>query len=157
VDEVIGGWAVSPIVSFRTGWPMTIGGAADNSGTFSRGARTDCNGLPSIENTAIPGIGTQWFSNPGNQYFSQPAVGTFGNCAAQLSGLRTPRYTDLDASLHKDFPVSERIRVQFRTDFINAFNHVQYNAPGNGLGPTIGQITSAQPPRNIQLALKIYY
>jgi len=157
VDEVIGGWAVSPIVSFRTGWPMTIGGAADNSGTFSRGARTDCNGLPSIENTAIPGIGTQWFSNPGNQYFSQPAVGTFGDCAAQLSGLRTPRYTDLDASLHKDFPVSERIRVQFRTDFINAFNHVQYNAPGNGLGPTIGQITSAQPPRNIQLALKIYY
>jgi len=157
VDEVIGGWAVSPIVSFRTGWPMTIGGAADNSGTFSRGARTNCTGLPSIQNTPIPGIGTQWFSNPNNQYFSQPAVGTFGDCAPQLSGLRTPRYTDVDASVHKDFPVSERIRVQFRTDFINAFNHVQYNAPNNGLGSTIGQITSAQPPRNIQLALKIYY
>jgi len=157
VDEVIGGWAISPIVSFRTGWPMTIGGAADNSGTFSRGARTNCTGLPSIENTRLPGIGTQWFSNPGDQYFSQPAVGTFGNCAAQLSGLRTPRYTDVDASVHKDFSLTERVRVQFRTDFINAFNHVQYNAPNNGLGPTIGQITSAQPPRNIQLALKIYY
>jgi len=154
IDEVIGGWAVSPIVSFRTGWPIPIGGA-DNSGTFSRGARADCHSLPSIENTPIPGIGTQWFTNNGN--FTQPAVGTFGNCAPQLSALRTPRYTDVDASVHKDFPISERIRVQFRTDFINAFNHVQYNAPNNGIGSTMGQITSAQPPRNIQLALKIYY
>ncbi len=54
VDEVIGGWAVSPIVSFRTGWPMPIYGASDNSGTFSRGARADCNSLPSIENTRDP-------------------------------------------------------------------------------------------------------
>ena len=155
VDEVIGGWAVSPIVSVRTGWPMPIFGVSDNSGTFSRGARADCNSLPSIENTAIPGIGTQWFTNNGN--FTQPAVGTFGNCAPQLSGLRSPRYTDIDASLHKDFPVTERFRVQFRADFVNAFNHVQYNAPNTGIGPTMGQITSSQPPRNIQLALKIYY
>ena len=155
VDEVIGGWAVSPIVSFRTGWPMPIYGAADNSGTFSRGARADCNSLPSIENTPIAGIGTQWFTN--NNNFTQPAVGTFGNCSPQLSGLRSPRYTDVDASVHKDFLLTERVRLQFRTDFINAFNHVQYNAPNTGIGATMGQITGAQPPRNIQMALKVYY
>jgi hypothetical protein len=155
VDEVIGGWAVSPIVSFRTGWPLPIYGAADNSGTFSRGSRANCNSLPRIENTSIPGIGVQWFTNNGN--FTQPAVGTFGNCAPQLGGLRSPHYTDIDASLHKDFPITERFRVQFRTEFINAFNHVQYNAPNTGIGSTMGQITGAQPPRNIQLALKIYY
>ncbi|MGC2160267.1 MAG: TonB-dependent receptor [Silvibacterium sp.] len=155
VDEVIGGWAVSPIVSFRTGWPIPIGGASDNSGTFSRGARADCNSLPSIQNTALPGIGRQWFTNNGN--FTQPATGTFGNCSPQLAGLRTPRYTDVDASLHKDFPLTERFRLQFRSDFINLFNHPQFNAPNNGIGSTMGQITSAQPPRNIQLALKLYY
>jgi len=155
VDEVIGGWGVSPIVSFRTGWPMPIFGASDNSGTFSRGARADCGSLPSIENTFLPGIGKQWFTNNGN--FTQPAVGTFGDCSPQLGGLRSPRYTDIDASIHKDFPITERVRVQFRTDFINAFNHVQYNAPNTSLGSTMGQITGAQPPRNIQLALKIYY
>jgi hypothetical protein len=155
VDEVIGGWAVSPIVSFRTGWPLPIYGAADNSGTFSRGSRANCNSLPKIENTAIPGIGVQWFTNNGN--FTQPAVGTFGNCAPQLGGLRSPHYTDIDASIHKDFPITERFRLQFRTDFINAFNHVQFNAPNTGIGSTMGQITGAQPPRNIQLALKIYY
>jgi hypothetical protein len=157
VNGVIGGWEVSPIVSWRTGWPMPITGAADNSNTFSRGGRTDCNGLPSITNTFIPGVGRQWFSNPNDQYFSNPAPGTFGNCAPQLGGLRTPRYFDIDASLHKDFQLTERFRLQFRSDFVNAFNHVQYNAPSSGLGSTIGQITSAQPPRNIQLALKLYY
>jgi hypothetical protein len=63
----------------------------------------------------------------------------------------------VDMSLHKDFPLTERFRLQFRSDFVNAFNHVQYNAPNTSLGSTMGQITSAQPPRNIQLALKLYY
>ena len=64
----------------------------------------------------------------------------------------------MDLSLHKDFQITERFRLQFRADFINAFNHVQLNAPYPGdLGPSLGQVTSAQPPRNIQLALKLYY
>jgi carboxypeptidase family protein len=155
VNGVIGGWEVSPIVSFRTGWPLPIYTSQDESGTFSRGPRTNCNGLPSITNTALPGIGRQWFVNNGN--FTIPDAGTFGDCSPQLSGLRSPHYADVDMSLHKDFPLTERFRLQFRTDFVNAFNHVQYNAPNTNYGSTIGQITSAQPPRNIQLALKLYY
>jgi Carboxypeptidase regulatory-like domain len=155
VNEVIGGWAVSPIVSFRTGWPLPVYGAQDESGTFGRGARADCNGLPSITKTRIEGVGVQWFTNTGQ--FTNPAVGTFGNCSPQLDGLRSPHYTDVDMSVHKDFPIRELFRLQFRTDFINTFNHVQLNAPDMGLGSTMGQITGAQPPRNIQLALKLYY
>jgi hypothetical protein len=60
--------------------------------------------------------------------------------------------------VHKDFQITERFKLQFRTDFINAFNHVQLNAPYVWyLAPSWGQVTSAQPPRNIQLALKLYY
>jgi Carboxypeptidase regulatory-like domain/TonB dependent receptor len=155
VNGVIGGWEVSPIVSWRTGWPMPVYGASDNSGTFGRGARADCNGVPSISNTFIPGIGRQWFNNTGQ--FTNPALNTFGNCSPQLSDLRSPHYSDVDLSLHKDFQITERFRLQFRSDFVNAFNHVQLNAPNMGLGATMGQITGAQPPRNIQLALKLYY
>ena len=155
VEGVIGGWEVSPIVSWRSGWPLPVLGAQDNSGTFSRGARADCNGVPSIANTTLPGVGVQWFNNTGQ--FSDAAPGTFGNCSPQLSSLRSPRYFDADLSLHKDFPITERVRLQFRSDFVNVFNHVQYNAPDMYLGPTMGQITSAQNPRNIQLALKLYY
>jgi hypothetical protein len=157
VNAVIGGWQVSPIVSFRTGWPMPVYGAADESGTFGRGARADCNGLPSIQNTPITGGtgGIQWFTN--NNNFTNPAAGTFGDCAPQLSGLRGPHYTNVDLGLAKNFPITERFKLQFRTDFINAFNHVQFNAPNMGLGAGMGQITSAQAPRNIQFALKLYY
>ena len=158
VNEIIGGWAVSPIVSFRTGFPLPVTGVGDESGTFSRGSRADCNGLPAITGeTPIAGTtgGFQWFTNNGN--FTTPAVGTFGNCAPQLGGLRGPHYTDVDLSLHKNFQLTERLKLQFRTDFINAFNHVQLNAPNMNLGTTMGQITTAQPPRNIQLALKLYY
>jgi hypothetical protein len=155
VDAVVGGWEVSPLVSFRTGWPLPVFGAQDNSGTFSRGFRPDCNSIPSTTNTRIPGIGTQWFTNNGN--FTQPATGQFGNCAPQLGGLRGPHYADLDFSLHKDFQMTERFKLQFRTDFVNAFNHVNYEAPNTTIGPTMGQITSAEPPRNIQLALKLYF
>ena len=155
VNGVIGNWEISPIVSWRTGWPLPINGAQDESGTFGRGARADCNGVPSIANTFIPGIGRQWFNNTGQ--FTQPALGTFGNCSPQLSDLRSPHYSDVDLSLHKDFPITERFRLQFRSDFVNAFNHPQFNAPNTSLGAQMGQITSAQPPRNIQLALKLYY
>jgi hypothetical protein len=158
VDEVIGGWEISPILSIRTGWPLPINGAADNSGTFSRGPRANCISLPSIVDKPLPGIGQQWFVNdPSNPSFTQPALGTFGNCAPQLSGLRSPRYTDVDASVHKNFVITQRFRLQFRTDFLNVFNHVQYNAPNMGLGSTMGQITSSQTPRNLQVALKLYY
>jgi hypothetical protein len=158
-NAVVGGWSVSPIVSFHTGFPEPVYGAADNTGTFSRGSRADCNGLPTITGEtpiSTPGVGGfQWFTNNGN--FTNPAVGQFGNCAPQLAGVRGPHYTDIDASLHKDFQLTERFKLQFRTDFINAFNHVQPNAPQMSLGSTMGQVTSAQPPRNIQFALKLYY
>jgi hypothetical protein len=158
VNAVNGGWAISPIVTFRTGFPMPVQGVADNSGTFSRGPRANCNSIPAITGeTPIAGTtgGFKWFTNNGN--FTNPGLGTFGNCAAQLGALRGPHYTDVDLSVHKDFSITERFKLQFRIAFINAFNHVQANAPNMGLGSTMGQVTSAQPPRNIQLALKLYY
>lgn len=156
LNAVVGGWQFSPIFTYRTGWPMPVYGAADNSGTYSRGARADCNGLPAIQNTPVVGAGgIQWFTN--NNNFTNPAIGTFGNCAPQLSGLRAPDYLDLDVGLAKTFQLTERFSLQFRSEFINALNHVQYNAPNMGLGPTMGQITSAQPSRQIQFALKLYF
>jgi hypothetical protein len=155
VDAVVGGWEISPIVSWRTGWPLPVFGAQDKTTTNSRGIRPNCNSMPSITDTTIPGVGVQWFTNNGN--FTQPAPGQFGNCAPQLGGLRGPHYTDVDLSLHKDFQMTERFKLQFRTDFINLFNHVNFEAPNTSIGPTMGQITSAEPPRNIQLALKLYY
>ncbi len=156
-NAVVGGWTVSPILSLRKGFSMTPYGSGDQSGTNSRSSRPDCDSIAKVQGrvagTGFNGI--QWFTNNGN--FSVPAVGTFGTCPAQLGWLRGPGYADLDLSLQKNFQLTERYKLQFRSDFVNAFNRVNLNAPDMNLGATMGQITGAQDPRNIQFALKFYY
>jgi hypothetical protein len=156
-NAIVGGWTVSPIISLRAGFPMSPYGTSDQSGTNSRSARPDCVSIAHVQGrvagTGFNGI--QWFTNNGN--FTVPAAGTFGSCPAQLGWLRGPGYADLDLSLQKNFTLTERYKLQFRSDFVNAFNRVNLNAPNMNLGATMGQITSAQDPRNIQFALKLYY
>jgi len=157
VNAMVGGWTVSPIITLHTGFPMTPYGDDDHSGTNSRSARPNCDSIASVQGR-VPGVGFngyQYFTNNGN--FSKPSIGTFGSCPAQLGWLRGPGYDDVDLSLQKNFQITERYKLQFRSDFVNAFNHVNLNAPDMGLGATMGQITSAQAPRNIQFALKFYY
>ena len=83
------------------------------------------------------------------------AHGTLGNAARNI--LLGPPLSTVNLTLSKTFSITERAKLQFRSDFVNAFNHVQLDAPNMSLGSTMGQITSAQPPRYIQLALKLYY
>jgi hypothetical protein len=161
-NAIVGGWTVSPIISYYTGFPMAPYGSQDFSGTNSRSSRPNCDSHPTIlgkspiNQTAFPGVGGfQWFENNGN--FSDPAAGTFGTCAAQLGWLRGPGYANLDLGLQKNIQLTERFKLQFRTDFLNTFNHVNLNVPNMGIGTTMGQIQSAQSPRNIQFALKLYY
>jgi len=153
VNAVIGGWSVSPIFIVRSGWPMPVYNAADESGTFGRGARANCNSIPSITGeTQSPEESVASSGSPTPNNFTNPVAGTFGNCSPQLGKLRGRGTPTWDLSLHKDFPLTERFKLQFRSDFINAFNHVQLNAPEMSLGGKMGQITSAQPPRNIQFS-----
>ena len=85
---------------------------------------------------------------------------THGNI--RRNSLRGPGINNWDFSLQKDFKFAENKSVEFRTEFFNAFNHVQFYSPtfqdgtqgGDGL---FGQVTSDRAPRIIQFALKIYF
>ncbi|MBV9622470.1 MAG: carboxypeptidase regulatory-like domain-containing protein [Acidobacteria bacterium] len=156
INAVAGGWAVNPLVLWHTGFPLALRyGGADATG--SRGLRPDCNGpshvfgrQPAFSNGAF--IGYQWFDpSP----YSAPA-NNFGTCPAE-GPLRGPGYVDLDFSLQKNFLITERVRLQLRSDFINAFNHTNLDSPNTNLGAGMGLINGAQNPRNIQFALKLYY
>ena len=71
--------------------------------------------------------------------------------------MRGPGLVDLDMTLEKSFAFTERFRLNFRTDFVNALNHPILNSPGTGLGGGLGVVQSSQPGRTIQFALRLFY
>jgi hypothetical protein len=159
VNQVVGGWQASTIVSTHSGFPIAIGdNDGDATGTGGRGARPDCGVQQVFKRSQLaPNFGGyQWMSPSG---FSQPAPGHFGNCPAQ-GPINGPGYFNADIGLMKNFHFSEARYVQFRTDFLNAFNNVNLGHPDNGWSAspgTFGQINASQPARNIQFALKMYF
>jgi hypothetical protein len=152
VNAVVGNWSINPIVSWHTGFPLTISGG-NSSGTNSPENRPNCNGGVSYPKTvSVEGI--QWFSPSA---FSQPAPGTFGDCPAQ-GPVIGPGYVDVDISMQKNFPISETMKFQFRTDFLNAFNHPNFATPNFSFGTaTFGVSNATQDARQLQFALKFYF
>ncbi len=159
-NAVIGNWQVGAIISLHSGFPLAVYEGTDYSGTNSRGPRPNCTGAnqvlglqPSIVNGVFQGY--QYMSAAG---YANPAPGTFGNCPAQGPDYG-PGYTDTDLSLLKSFHFTESKYLQFRADFVNAFNNVQLSHPNTNFpGSTFGLITQSQDtPRNIQFALKFYW
>jgi hypothetical protein len=171
VNGVVGNWQVSPIVILHTGFPLALYGN-DHSGTNSRGARPDClagagrvfGRKNAFDSSGTKYIGYQWFDPA--PYADTNNTEGFGNCPAQ-GPVRGPGYFDTDLGVQKNFPFTETMRLQFRADFLNAFNRVNLNAPSTGvpLGSTggatanfgLGVVNSSQAPRNIQFALKLYF
>jgi hypothetical protein len=167
VNAVVGNWSLGPIFSYHAGFPLAVYGP-DSSGTFtgndgagSGSARPNCSGpvqyTHQIVNTGA-GYQFQWFSNANNT-FTPEAPGTFGTCPAQ-GPVIGPHYVDLDLSLQKNFLFGESKRLQFRADFLNAFNHPNLAAPNmyySSTATTFGNITGSQDPRNLMFALKFYF
>ena len=74
------------------------------------------------------------------------------------NALRGPKLFTTDLALLKNGKVGERVNYQFRAEFYNAFNNVNFGAPDAGLQDSdFGQISSAGDPRILQMALKISF
>jgi hypothetical protein len=85
---------------------------------------------------------------------------TFGNMGRNV--LRGPGINNFDISFLKEIKLTESKSLEFRSEFFNAFNHVQFYSPtyqngAIGYSGQFGQITSDRGPRVIQFALKFYY
>jgi hypothetical protein len=165
-NGVIGNWEVGGIVTLHTGNAVTPTlGFVDTSNTGGAGGlfasgRPNCTSAPKYSKNKVdtPGAGyIQWF-DPST--FALPAQNSFGTCSNGV--IRGPGYAAVDLSLHKNIPLGESKGLEFRSEFINAFNHPILNFQG-GLGgyqfgqPTFGRINSSQGERNIQLALKFHF
>jgi hypothetical protein len=103
---------------------------------------------------------TNYFSNPEVEVVPPPF--TVGNAPRSVGSCRQPGQKNATLSLFKEFSLSmlrEGARLQFRIEAFNALNHPQFSGPNTqGNGGNFGVITStANSPREVQLALKLYW
>jgi hypothetical protein len=174
------GWEVNSIAVWQSGKPFTIlngGGSAGYVNDVTTNAVTGK--AQSYGNRAIPINSngndrpnqvmdargpkklSEWF-NP-NAFVPQP-LGTVGN--AVRNDVFGPRFRHVDLSLFKNFPVTERVNLQFRAEAFDISNTPDYYIPNNNAGnqelgnATYDTVTASDPnytPRELQFALKVQF
>jgi hypothetical protein len=149
---ILGGWQFNGITTFVTGTPLQIT-ANNTAGLFNPVTRPNNNGQSGRKSGPVHERLDAYFDRT---VFSQPAPFTFGNVSPRVSGLRNDGVRNFDLSLFKDFAVTEKVRVQFRAEFLNAFNTPRFGGPNTSVtSNAIGTITSqANAPRQTQFGLK---
>ncbi|MBS1821734.1 MAG: TonB-dependent receptor [Acidobacteria bacterium] len=161
VNYIIGNWQVNTIFSARSGQALNITAAGDIANTGNAGTyeRADLVGDPfvagavasnpscsaPIGNTRTRG---QWF-NP--CAFKAPAIGTLGN--APRNFIRGPEFWNVDASVHRTFPIHEGIGFKIDVEAFNAFNHPVLGNPASSVTTpaTFGTITSVASGNNARI------
>ncbi|MGC1361662.1 MAG: carboxypeptidase regulatory-like domain-containing protein [Silvibacterium sp.] len=149
LDQIVGGWITSGSFEANSGYPFTIfAGGPNLTGSLAGSVFANRVGNLSAAKNA-----TQWF-NPAN--FADPAPYTYGDSGRNST--RTPGFWDFDAALQKNFNISETVKLQFRCDAFNLFNHRNLGEPGNSLDNSgTGQIVSSTAPRLLQVGSQISF
>ena len=159
-DALVGGWQLSGIWLYESGVPFTPSYVDCGKDEDTGPCRPNLTGNATLDNptrqqwyaTAPAGTSGQGCiatANPTPQLnangctrgpWTRPAAGTFGNVAR--NSFFGPRTFNADASLNKNFHITERVGAQFRAELFNAFNHVNLGQPNGSVdSPTAGRIT----------------
>ncbi|HEY0080757.1 MAG TPA: carboxypeptidase regulatory-like domain-containing protein [Pyrinomonadaceae bacterium] len=164
--HILGDWQLNGIFSYFGATPIDVTGGANTAGLASAvNPRPNLvTGVPIYLNTGDATV----HLNPAA--FSIAAPGQFGSLGRGV--IRGKPITNFDFSLNKNWRLRERYGIQFRAEFFNAFNHVNfvgfntaldlepnrtstnYGRPRNG---AFGTLTTARPPREIQFGLKFNF
>ena len=157
VNALIGGWNLNGVLSLNSGTAFDVGSGKDiaETGNFNFG-----NGY-GYERANL--VGTLYPSNKGPAEwinvasFQTPALGTFGNLGRD--SLRSDWYKNFDLSLFRQFPITERFRIEFRFEAFNVTNTPVWAIPISSLeAPNFGAVThTANVPRQLQFGLKLYF
>ncbi|MBV8570039.1 MAG: carboxypeptidase regulatory-like domain-containing protein [Acidobacteriaceae bacterium] len=173
VDSVLGGWSTNWILTLQNGQPGTVPCAITTTTGFGCYALM----VPGQNIYGGPHNVNQWL-NP-NAFTSPPVATTIGQSDySPLGGAPSqflgPGYHRLDFSLFKTFTLTERFRLEFRSEFFNLTNTPNFSPPGFGgngvtaapgslnyLSNSFGVINSTRDGQNdqreIQFALKLYW
>lgn len=166
VDAVVGGWQVSGVSSFKSGFPLSINGGG-GANLYGANVRPDIVADVHIQNRNID----HWFNPLAFQQVPSNAY-RFGNSPRYISQLRAPGFQNWDIAAQKYFNFTDTVRLQIRSEFFNAFNHTNLYAPdvylnnrtlttgtggGTVVGGSFGTIRQSFAPRDLQFAAKLYW
>jgi hypothetical protein len=156
VDYIIGNWQTNAIFLIRSGtvYNVYVSGDVANTGNvgWTQYERANLVGDPgAITNKT-------WDHYINTAAFQIPAQYTFGNLGRDR--FRTDPYWNLDFSLFRRFPITERFKIEFRAEAFNIMNTVIYGQPNNDMADAanFGRMTStANKPRQLQLGAKFVF
>jgi hypothetical protein len=154
LNGLVGGWSTDAIATFSSGNPFTVNAPNNTAATLTNfRANRLCNGRSELNNTDLRTNGLYWIEPA---CFASPASGFFGDSGANI--LTGPGVNNWDLAIEKNFQFRETCRLQFRTEFFNAWNHAQFMNPDNTVGDAnFGEVTSARDAREIQFGLKLLW
>jgi hypothetical protein len=144
---LLGGWQTSGVLTFQSGSALQ---AYYTSPT--QGLATYPNAVAGVS-TNGPKTVNEWFNT---QAFTAPPFGYYGN--AGVDTIRGPGTNNWDMSGFKTFRFTESVKLAFRADFFNAWNHTNFIGVQTTYGAGgFGQLTSDYQPRVVQLSLKLEF
>ncbi|MGH9663245.1 MAG: TonB-dependent receptor domain-containing protein, partial [Bryobacteraceae bacterium] len=151
--QVLSGWQLNGIMTARTGQAMNVTSGKDTNLDGNNNDRPDLTG-----DVALSGGRSR--AEQINEFFNTAAfvsaAGLYGT--AGRNPLYGPGSVNWDLSAFKEFVLHENHHLQFRADFFNVFNEVNFGNPNGTLSsPKFGQITSAGSPRILQFGLKYLF
>jgi hypothetical protein len=167
MEQTVGGWELSSILTFQAGNPFTIMAAGTDWSMNDSGSMQYLDRADRVAGQALnAGKGSHWdWIKTGyfNQAaFTQNAAGTFGNSAKNL--MYGPRLFFADAAIMKNWTLYEGTKLQFRWEAFNATNHPSFATPAAPWGAYIGWggfgnivQTGNEPARVMQGALKLTF
>ena len=158
--KLISGWGLDGVTTFQGGFPLFLTNSPNQTNSYGGGSRPNFNASACPRGRGQPGSAVarlnEWFDT---SCFTAPAPYTFGNESRTDPKLRMQGIDNFDFALFKDTSIRDRATVQFRAEFFNLFNRVQFGAPGMILGtPQFGIVSSqVNNPRLIQFGLRLNY
>jgi hypothetical protein len=158
VNAVLGGWQTNGIWRFDDGMPVSL--TVSNSRPLPTYGTQRPNLLQTLTRNNGPTWMTQYFTDP--QAAVTPAPFTVGNAPREISSVRVPGTATAALSLFKQFRMTvlrEGSFLEVRAEAFNALNHPQFAGPNITVGSSaFGTVTSqANSPRQVQLAMKLYF
>jgi len=149
------GWQTNGLVVWNTGLPFSVTNLTNRAGTRPGISNSDRPNQIASVRLSHPSV-TQWFNIAA---FQGQTAGTVGN--ERRDQIYGPGLQRVDLSLFKTFNLTERFKLEFRTEAFNVLNTAQFAFPTASLGnAALGKISStanSYNPRLIQFAGRLYF